>query len=66
MPREAMEFDVLIVVGGLAGLAAAIQLEQLAPQHDRIAKYTIDDEVLLGAGVRDFGKYGAAGRVADR
>ena len=30
MQREAMEFDVLIVGGGLAGLASAIRLKQLA------------------------------------
>ena len=35
MPREAMEFDVVIVGAGPSGLAAAIRLKQLGQQHGR-------------------------------
>ena len=51
-PRDSMAFDVLIVGGGPAGLAAAIRLKQLAAQAGReIAVCLIDKAAEIGAHV---------------
>jgi electron-transferring-flavoprotein dehydrogenase len=52
MEREAMDFDVLIVGGGPAGLAAAIRLKQLAAEaHREVSVCVIEKGAEIGAHV---------------
>ena len=50
MERESMQFDVVIVGAGPAGLAAAIRLRQLAARHEReVSVCVLDKASELGA-----------------
>ena len=62
MERESMQFDVVIVGAGPAGLAAAIRLRQLAAQQDRDVSVCSSPRSLASTGSCSSGRPTRSGR----